>query len=73
MRLLNEHQCPAFRSRLRNRRLGRSAELEQALYGWDGNVDSNALDVHVHNLRRKLYPGVIRTVRGVGYVADPPA
>lgn len=49
------------------------AQLESALYGWDGNVESNALDVHVHNLRRKLYPGVIRTVRGVGYIADPPA
>jgi two-component system response regulator QseB len=29
--------------------------------------------VHIHNLRKKLYPGIIRTVRGVGYVADPPA
>jgi two-component system, OmpR family, response regulator QseB len=46
-------------------------QLEESLYGWEGNVESNALDVHVHNLRRKLYPGVIRTVRGVGYVADP--
>jgi two-component system response regulator QseB len=46
-------------------------QLEEALYGWDGSVESNALDVHVHNLRRKLYPEVIRTVRGVGYVADP--
>jgi two-component system response regulator QseB len=49
------------------------AQLEESLYGWEGEVESNALDVHVHNLRRKLYPGVIRTVRGVGYVADPPA
>jgi two-component system response regulator QseB len=49
------------------------AQLEESLYGWDGNVDSNALDVHIHNLRKKLYPGIIRTVRGVGYVADPPA
>jgi len=49
------------------------AQLEESLYGWDGNVESNALDVHVHNLRKKLYPGVIRTVRGIGYVADPPA
>ena len=48
-------------------------QLEESLYGWDGNVESNALDVHVHNLRKKLYTGVIRTVRGVGYVADPPA
>jgi two-component system response regulator QseB len=47
------------------------AQLEESLYGWEGNVESNALDVHVHNLRRKLYPEVIRTVRGVGYVADP--
>ena len=48
------------------------AQLEESLYGWDGSVESNALDVHVHNLRKKLYSGVIRTVRGVGYVADPP-
>ena len=48
------------------------AQLEESLYGWDGSVESNALDVHVHNLRKKLYPGVIRTVRGIGYVADPP-
>lgn len=49
------------------------AQLEESLYGWDGTVESNALDVHVHNLRKKLYPGLIRTVRGVGYVADPAA
>ena len=47
------------------------AQLEESLYGWEGNVESNALDVHVHNLRKKLYPEVIRTVRGIGYVADP--
>jgi two-component system response regulator QseB len=49
------------------------AQLEESIYGWEGNVESNALDVHVHNLRKKLYPEVIRTVRGIGYVADPPA
>lgn len=49
------------------------AQLEESLYGWEGNVESNALDVHIHNLRKKLYPDVIRTVRGIGYVADPPA
>ena len=47
------------------------AQLEESIYGWDGNVESNTVDVHIHNLRRKLYPEVIRTVRGVGYVADP--
>jgi len=47
------------------------AQLEESVYGWDGGVESNSLDVHIHRLRRKLYPEVIRTVRGVGYVADP--
>jgi two-component system, OmpR family, response regulator QseB len=47
------------------------SQLEEALYGWDGGVESNSLDVHIHRLRRKFYPGVIRTVRGVGYVIDP--
>jgi two-component system response regulator QseB len=46
------------------------AQLEEAIYGWDGNVESNALDVHIYNLRRKLDAGLIRTVRGVGYVVD---
>lgn len=45
--------------------------LEQALYGWSGDVESNALEVHIHHLRKKLGSDVIRTVRGVGYsVAD---
>ena len=48
------------------------AQLEEAVYGWDGGVESNSLDVQIHKLRRKLYPEVIRTVRGVGYIADPP-
>jgi two-component system response regulator QseB len=48
------------------------AQLEEAIYGWDGGIESNTVDVHIHKLRRKLYPEVIRTVRGVGYIADPP-
>jgi two-component system response regulator QseB len=47
-------------------------QLEEAIYGWDAGVESNTVDVHIHKLRRKLYPEVIRTVRGVGYIADPP-
>jgi two-component system response regulator QseB len=47
------------------------AQLEESVYGWDGSVESNTVDVHIHRLRRKLYPEVIRTVRGVGYVIDP--
>ena len=49
------------------------AQLEEAIYGWDSGVESNSVDVHIHKLRKKLYPEVIRTVRGVGYIADPPA
>ena len=48
------------------------AQLEDSLYGWDSGVESNSVDVHIHKLRRKLYPEVVRTVRGVGYIADPP-
>ena len=42
-------------------------QLEERLYGWGEEVESNAVEVHVHNLRRKLSQQVIRTVRGVGY------
>lgn len=44
------------------------AQLEQALYAWGEEIESNALEVHVHHLRRKLAPAAIRTVRGVGYL-----
>jgi two-component system OmpR family response regulator/two-component system response regulator QseB len=43
-------------------------QLEQRLYAWGEEVESNAVEVHVHHLRRKLAPALIRTVRGVGYV-----
>lgn len=46
---------------------------QQGLYGWDEDVASNALDVHVHALRRKLDPALIRTLRGVGYALDAAA
>lgn len=48
-------------------------QLQQALYGWDEDVDSNTLEVHIHNLRRKLGAERIRTVRGVGYAMATPA
>ena len=44
--------------------------LQQALYGWGEEAESNTLEVHIHHLRRKLFPELIRTVRGVGYLAD---
>ena len=42
-------------------------QLEERLYGWDEEVSSNAVEVHLHNLRRKLGAGMIRNVRGAGY------
>ncbi|WP_447594291.1 response regulator [Stenotrophomonas rhizophila] len=54
------------------RPLGRET-IQQHLYGWDEDVASNAVDVHVHQLRRKLDPGIIRTVRGIGYALGDPA
>ncbi|MBK6469271.1 MAG: winged helix-turn-helix domain-containing protein [Betaproteobacteria bacterium] len=42
-------------------------QIEQNLYSWGQEVESNAVEVHVHNLRRKLGTGLIHTVRGVGY------
>ncbi|MBW8327986.1 MAG: response regulator [Thiobacillus sp.] len=44
--------------------------LEEQLYSWNDAVDSNALEVHIHHLRRKLGNELIRTVRGVGYMAS---
>jgi DNA-binding response OmpR family regulator len=43
------------------------AQLEAKLYNWEQVLESNAIEVHVHKLRRKLGDGLIRTVRGVGY------
>ena len=42
--------------------------LEEKLYGWGEEIESNTIEVFVHHLRRKLSPGLIRTVRGVGYM-----
>ncbi len=44
--------------------------IEQSLYGWDEDIDSNALEVHIHHLRKKFYPELIKTVRGVGYIIE---
>ena len=42
-------------------------KLEEAVYGWGEEVGSNSVEVHLHNLRRKLAPELIRNLRGVGY------
>lgn len=48
-------------------------QLASLLYGWDGEVESNTLEVYIHHLRRKLGNKLIRTIRGVGYMIEQPA
>jgi two-component system response regulator QseB len=44
------------------------AQLEDRIYGWSDKIESNAIEVHMHSLRRKIGAHRIRTIRGVGYV-----
>jgi two-component system OmpR family response regulator/two-component system response regulator QseB len=44
------------------------AQLEEQLYAWGEEIESNAVEVHIHHLRRKLLPELIATIRGVGYL-----
>lgn len=46
------------------------AQLEEQLYGWGDEIESNTIEVFVHHLRRKLNPQLILTVRGVGYMIE---
>jgi two-component system, OmpR family, response regulator QseB len=46
------------------------SQLEDALYGWGQGVESNAIEVHIHNLRAKLGAETIKTIRGVGYTIE---
>ena len=44
--------------------------LEQKLYDWQTEINSNTIEVHIHNLRQKLGKNLIRTVRGLGYCIE---
>ncbi|MBI3562385.1 MAG: response regulator transcription factor [Gammaproteobacteria bacterium] len=44
--------------------------LEDGLYGWTKDIDSNTIEVHIHHLRRKVGNALIRNIRGVGYIID---
>ncbi|MDH4234095.1 MAG: response regulator [Gallionella sp.] len=44
------------------------AQLEERLYAWGDEVESNTVEVYIHHLRRKLFPALIVTIRGVGYL-----
>jgi two-component system response regulator QseB len=53
---------------LQPQRVLSKAQLQEKLYDWSGaEPESNTLEVHVHHLRKKIHPGVVRTIRGVGY------
>ncbi|MCC7549156.1 MAG: response regulator [Burkholderiales bacterium] len=49
------------------------AHIQEKLYDWSDEVESNSLEVHIHHLRRKLDVTIVRTVRGVGYILGLPA
>jgi two-component system response regulator QseB len=59
LQLLTHQGVPQSRSR-----------LEESLYGWHEEVESNAIEVHISNLRKKLGADLIKTVRGIGYVVE---
>lgn len=44
------------------------SQLEEKLFAWGEEVESNVVEVYIHHLRRKLYPELIRTIRGIGYM-----
>lgn len=48
------------------------AQLQEAIYLWGSDIDSNTVEVHVHHLRRKLGKALVRTVHGAGYMIDIP-
>lgn len=48
------------------------AQLEERLYGWGEEICSNAVEVHIHHLRKKIGSDIIRNVRGIGYAIGPP-
>jgi len=66
---LSARECAILTDLLEHRGIALSrARLEESLYGWNEEVESNAIEVHIHNLRKKLGAALIRTIRGVGYL-----
>jgi DNA-binding response OmpR family regulator len=66
--ILGSHEFAILESLLNNTgRILSRRSLEENLYGWDEGVESNAVEVYIHHLRKKLDKSLIRTVRGVGY------
>ncbi len=67
--LLSRRECAILTHLLEHQGIALSrARLEESLYGWGEEIESNAVEVHIHNLRKKLGAELIRTIRGVGYL-----
>ncbi len=45
-------------------------QLQQSLHGWDEGASDNAIEVHIHNLRKKIPNNLIKNIRGVGYIIE---
>lgn len=66
---LSARECAILTDLLEHRGVALSrARLEESLYGWNEEADSNAIEVHIHNLRKKLGAALIQSIRGVGYL-----
>ncbi|MFV2056753.1 MAG: response regulator, partial [Thiohalomonadales bacterium] len=69
--LLSAREFRLFQLLLENRgRVVTRANLEDKLFGWDNEIESNSLEVFIHHLRKKLGANLIRTVRGIGYTIE---
>ncbi len=67
--MLSGRECAILVDLLEHRGTALSrTRLEENLYGWNEEVESNAVEVHIHNLRKKLGSDLIKTIRGVGYL-----
>lgn len=53
-----------------NHKVVSKSKLENSLYSWDDNVESNVIEVHIHNLRKKIGENFIKNIRSVGYMID---
>lgn len=70
--LLSTREFDLLQALMRNAgRVMSREQLEQQMYSWGHEVESNTIEVHIHHLRRKLGTELIHTVRGVGYTVLP--
>lgn len=69
---LSRRELALLRALLQNPgRILSTEQLRDSLYGFEQGVESNAVNVHIHHLRRKLGQGIVETVRGIGYRLGP--